>query len=79
LYLHGYTWSSSFTLFHLRGGVGLETYGDDLELVKTVPASDMWAVVDGDGDQWILTGIHTVNRICYLITSSGQTKVIVEI
>ena len=26
-------------------------------------------VVDADdGDQWILTGIHTVNRICYLIT-----------
>ena len=26
--------------------------------------------VDGvDRDQWILTGIHTVNRICYLIAS----------
>jgi len=26
--------------------------------------------VDGgdDADQWILTGIHTVNRICYLVT-----------
>ena len=25
--------------------------------------------MDGDGgDQWILTGIHTVNRVCYLVT-----------
>ena len=51
------------------GGIGLETYGEDLELVKTLPASHLWTVVDGeDGDQWILTGIHTVNRVCYLVT-----------
>jgi len=51
------------------GGIGLETFGDDLELVKSLPATHLWTVVDGDdGDQWILTGIHTVNRICYLIT-----------
>jgi len=31
------------------GGIGLETFGDDLELVKSV-----WIVVDGDdGDQWM--------------------------
>jgi len=29
----------------------------------------MWTVVNGDdSDQWILPGIHTVNRICYLVT-----------
>ena len=51
------------------GGVGLETFGDDLELVKSLPVTHLWTVVDGDdGDQWILTGIHTVNRVCYLIT-----------
>ncbi len=47
----------------------METFGDDLELVKSLPASQLWTVVDGDGgDQWILTGLHNVNRICYLIT-----------
>jgi len=46
----------------------LEVFCDDLELVKLLPASNLWTVVDGDGDQWILPGIHTVNRDCFLIT-----------
>jgi len=52
------------------GGIGLETFGADLELVKQLPATHIWSVVDGgnDADQWILTGIHTVNRTCYLVT-----------
>ena len=55
--------------FEIWGGIGLETFGEDLVLVKSLPASHLWTVVDGDGsDQWILTGIHTVNRVCYLIT-----------
>ena len=52
------------------GGIGLETFGEDLELVKSLPAEYLWTAVDGDGDQWILPGIHTVNRICYLITET---------
>jgi len=55
--------------YDIWGGIGLETFGDDLELVKSLPATHLWTVVDGDdGDQWILTGIHTVNRICFLVT-----------
>ncbi|NWF38468.1 hypothetical protein F3F96_04905 [Mariprofundus sp. NF] len=50
------------------GGIGLETFGEDLKLVKSLPAAHLWTVVDGDGDQWILPGIHCVNRICYLVT-----------
>jgi len=52
------------------GGVGLETFGGDLELVKSLPTEYVWTVVDGgdDADQWILPGMHTVNRICYLVT-----------
>jgi len=51
------------------GGIGLETFGEDLELVKSLPVTNVWTVVDGDGgDQWILAGIHTVNRVCYLVT-----------
>jgi len=38
--------------------------------VKSLPVESVWTVVDGGdtADQWILTGIHTVNRICYLVT-----------
>lgn len=50
------------------GGIGLETFGEDLELVKSLPVINIWTVVDGDGDQWILTGIHSVNRVCYLVS-----------
>jgi hypothetical protein len=53
---------------NIWGGLGLETFGDDLELVKQLPVELVWSVVDGDGDQWILPGIHTVNRVCYLVT-----------
>ncbi|WP_201265576.1 hypothetical protein [Mariprofundus sp. EBB-1] len=43
------------------GGIGLEAYGADLELVKSLPTSHLWTVVDGDdSNQWILAGIHTV-------------------
>jgi len=37
------------------GGIGLETFGTDLELVKRLPAAHIWTVVDGgdDADQWI--------------------------
>jgi len=52
------------------GGIGLETFSEDLELVKSLPSEYVWTVVDGgdDADQWILPGMHTVNRICYLVT-----------
>jgi len=37
--------------------------------VKSLPVESVWTVVDGDdAGQWILPGMHTVNRICYLIT-----------
>jgi len=52
------------------GRIGLETLGDDLELVKSLPMESVWTVDCGgdDADQWILPGIHTVNRICFLLT-----------
>jgi len=59
--------------YDIWGGIGLETFGADLALVKSLPITNVWTVVDGDdGDQWILTGIHTVNRICYLITEAAH-------
>lgn len=50
------------------GGLGLETYGDDLKVVQSLDENHVWTVVDGDRgrDAWILPGYHYVNRICYL-------------
>jgi len=77
LNLHEDTFYEFFRPYHHKdashdiwGGLGLETFGADLELVKQLPATHVWTVVDGSdtADQWILTGIHTVNRVCYLVT-----------
>ena len=56
--------------FDIWGGLGLETYGHDLHLVRSYPIGCVWSVLDGcEGpDQWIVPGIHFVNRVCYMLT-----------
>ena len=56
--------------FNIWGGHGLETFGKDLQIVRSYPGNFVWTVVDGcEGpSQWITPGIHFVNRICYLLT-----------
>ena len=56
--------------FDIWGGLGLETYGYDLHLVRTYRTEFVWSVLDGccGPDQWIVPGIHWVNRVCYLLT-----------
>lgn len=52
------------------GGLCLETHGADWDLVESADIDRLWTVVDGDSgrDQWIIPGVHYVNRICYLLT-----------
>jgi hypothetical protein len=49
-----------------------ETYGDDLEFVRSVCDADprrVWTLVDGDdGNLYIVDGYHLVNRINYFVT-----------
>lgn len=56
------------------GGLGLETYGADWDLVERADIDLLWTVVDGDSgrDQWIIPGVHYVNRICYLLTERSS-------
>lgn len=55
--------------FDSWGGLGLEAVGGDFEIVRNYDEKFVWTVVDGDGlDQFIATGIHFVNRVCYLLT-----------
>jgi hypothetical protein len=66
--------------FNIWGGIGLETYGQDLEIVKRLNPEYLWTVVDaGTGaGQWISTGLHHVNRICYLVTRKSHKWVNVD-
>jgi hypothetical protein len=55
------------------GGHGLETFGKDLDIVRTIDLDYIWTVVDaGDFsvDQWITPGVRYVNRICYLVAEN---------
>lgn len=66
--------------FDIWGGHGLETFGADLQIVKSYPEDFVWTVVDGDdGDeQWITPGYHYVNRVCYLLTEVPHGEAPVE-
>ena len=66
--------------FDIWGGLGLETFGEDLQLVRKLDSSYVWTVLDSDcdEDQWITTGIHHVNRVCYLVTKKAHYGLIVD-
>lgn len=56
--------------YDIWGGQGLETFGKDLEIVRSHDPAYVWTVLDGCAgpDQWIVPGAHFVNRVCYLTT-----------
>lgn len=57
--------------FDIWGGIGLETFGSDLEVAQKYDGNFVWTVLDAvDGpDQWITPGLHFVNRVCYLLSA----------
>jgi hypothetical protein len=64
-YRHALTNSNCF------GRIGLETYGADVELARTLDANFVWTVVDGSDDDclYIASGFHFVNRVAYVLSS----------
>lgn len=52
-------------------GCLFETYGPELDYVRQQDPSRIWTLVDGDdGDQYILSGFHFVNRLGYFISTA---------
>lgn len=46
-----------------------ETFGPELDFVKTQPENTIWTLLDDDdGNPVIIQGFHFVNRIGYYIT-----------
>ena len=66
--------------FDIWGGLGLETFGSDLQLAFEHDENHVWTVVDGEAgtDQWIIPGFHRVNRICFLLTEVAHFDVPIE-
>lgn len=66
--------------FNIWGGLGLEIFGEDFKFVCEFDDSYLWTVVDGSdsSDQWIIPGLHYVNRICYLVTEKSHNGLNIE-
>jgi hypothetical protein len=51
-------------------GCLFETYGEELDFVRRQDPATVWTLVDGDdGDLYLLSGYHFVNRIGYLLST----------
>ena len=51
-------------------GCLFETYGDEFAFVRQQDPLTVWTLVDGDdGDMYVISGFHFVNRIGYLIST----------
>ncbi len=51
------------------GGCLFETFGEELDFVRKQHPSTVWTLVDGeDGDMYVHSGMHFVNRIGYLVS-----------
>jgi hypothetical protein len=66
--------------YDIWGGHGLETFGEDLEIVRRADVNCIWTVLDcGEGpDQWIVPGFQFVNRICYLLTEVPHNDALIQ-
>ena len=61
-----------------------ETYGEELEFVRSQPAENIWTEIDGDSGVFIVNGYRLVNRIQYYvcevpITTEAYSEVIVSL
>jgi len=51
------------------GGCLFETSGEEFEFVRRYDPSKVWTLVDGDGgDLYLVSGLHYVNRVGYLLS-----------
>ena len=64
--------------FNIWGGHGLETFGSDLLIVQRYDQNYVWTVLEGDKDEWIVSGFRFINRICYLLTEVPHRGVILQ-
>ncbi len=52
------------------GGCLFETYGDEFAFVMRRNPRKIWTLVDGDdGNLYLISGLHFVNRVGYLLST----------
>lgn len=56
-------------------GCLFETYGPELDFIRQQDPTTVWTLVDGDdGDLYIQSGVHLVNRIGYFISTVPTSR-----
>jgi hypothetical protein len=64
-------------------GCLFETYGEELDFVRKQDPRTIWTLLDGDdGDLYVASGYHLVNRIGYLLSTvpvPGEVSIQVHI
>ncbi len=56
--------------FNGSGGCLFETYGFELDFVSRQEPRAVWTLIDGDsGEQYLVSGLHLVNRVGYLVST----------
>ena len=51
-----------------------ETYGEECDFVHDHDVHNIWTVIEGDDDLHIVSGLHLVNRLNYIITENKWKK-----
>lgn len=52
------------------GGCLFETFGEEFAFVRRQDPRKVWTLVDGDGgDMYVISGLHFVNRVGYLLST----------
>lgn len=84
-------WISNFHPIENPGGQGLEiddrnfmfeTYGDEFEKIRNAYREDplkVWTLLEPTDEQFIVEGLHFVNRIGYFITQIARPRKAFEI
>lgn len=64
--------------------LAFETFGEELDFVRSQPTENIWTEVDGDEGVYIINGYHLVNRIQYYVcevpvSSEAYREVVLEL
>lgn len=52
------------------GGCLFETFGDEFAFIRRQDPCTVWTLIDGeDGDMYVVSGFHFVNRVGYLLST----------
>lgn len=61
-------------------GAMFETYGEELDFVRSQNRANIWTLVDGDGGKiYVSNGYHFVNRIGYFVTEIPFDGVVMDV